>query len=362
MQRKLYLILENGSVFEGFSFGAEGETIGELVFTTSMTGYLEALTDPSYYGQVVIQTFPLIGNYGVIPEDFESNKCHMRAYVVREWCKVPSNFRCQGDLDNFLKRQGVIGLYGIDTRAVTRIVREYGVMNAKIIQNINNVDIDEIIAELKAYKIINAIGSVSTTEIRTEGHGKHVVLWDFGAKASIGHELIKRGSKVTVVPAKTSAEDVMALRPDGIMLSNGPGDPSDNLEIAKEIAKVCEARIPVFGVCMGHQLLALSQGAKTAKLKYGHRGENQPAKYVPDGRVYITSQNHGYSVVSESLQSGARVSFINANDGTCEGIEYDYMPAFSVQFHPEASAGPLDTAFLFDKFIALMGDIEYAVK
>lgn len=361
MQRK-YLILENGDVFEGCAFGASCDAVGELVFTTAMTGYLESLTDPSYYGQMVIQTFPLIGNYGVIPSDFESGKCYMRAYIVREWCDTPSNFRCEGDLDTFLKEQGVVGLYGIDTRAVTRIVRESGVMNAKITSDYSPDRLDEILAEIRSYKIKNAIESVSPKETMSSGEGKNVVLWDFGAKANIERELVRRGCRVTTVPACATADEILALKPDGIMLSNGPGDPSENTSIIEQIAAVCQKKIPVFGICMGHQLLALSQGARTEKLKYGHRGGNQPAKYLPTGRVYITSQNHGYAVVSSSLKPGARESFVNANDGTCEGVEYDYMPAFSVQFHPEAAAGPLDTAFLFDKFIAMMEGNAHAAE
>ena len=354
--KKAYLILENGTIFEGSSFGYSGEAVGEIVFTTSMTGYLETITDPSYYGQIVVQTFPLIGNYGVIPSDFESDEPHINGYIVKNCCQEPSNFRSEGSLGDFLCEHKIVGLCDIDTRALTRIVREHGVMNGKIVtEGSLSLDLDV----LKNYKIINAVENTTIKEetvFKPEGETKkRVVLWDFGAKHNIGRELVKRGCEVTVVPAGTKAERILELDPDGIMLSNGPGDPADNVEIIAELAKVCKTKKPIFGICLGHQLLALSQGAKTEKLKYGHRGANQPALEKATGRVYITSQNHGYAVVTDSLPDGAKMSFSNANDGTCEGVEYDYMPAFSVQFHPEACGGPKDTNFLFDRFIAMMG-------
>lgn len=354
MEKKAYLILENGDVYEGYAFGAEKETVGELVFTTAMTGYLETLTDPSYYGQLVCQTFPLIGNYGVIPSDFESRKPALKAYIVREWCRQPSNFRCDGVLDDFLKENDIPGLYGIDTRCLTKTVREYGVMNARLMYT----EPTQADAEsLKDFRITNAVPSVTIDNAATfhAENGKYnVVLMDFGAKMNICRELVKRGCNVTVVPGGTSAEQIKAMKPDGIMLSNGPGDPTDNPGIIEQIRILCEEKIPTFGICLGHQLLALSQGAKTKKLKYGHRGANQPATDTQTGRVYITSQNHGYAVVAESLPENAYESFVNANDGTCEGVTYTDMPAFTVQFHPEACGGPLDTAFLFDRFIAMI--------
>ena len=304
---------------------------------------------------MVIQTFPLIGNYGVIPADFESKVPSLRGYIVREWCQAPSNFRCEGDLDTFLKKSNIPGIYGIDTRALTRIVREYGVLNCKIAYS--GEVTEEELAEIKAYKIEQAVESTTISEkeeFKAENGDLNVVLMDFGAKHNIGRELVKRGCNVTVVPAHTTAEQIKAMNPDGIMLSNGPGDPSDNTAIIAELKKLCEYKIPTFGICLGHQLLALSQGAKTEKLKYGHRGANQPAKEVETGRVYITSQNHGYAVVSDSMPSNGEVSFVNGNDNTCEGVKYNNMPAFSVQFHPEACGGPHDTAFLFDRFIDLM--------
>lgn len=344
-----YLILENGTVFEGKSFGADKEVVGEVVFTTAMTGYIETLTDPSYFGQIVVQTFPLIGNYGIIKDDFESKKPFLKAYIVREWCREPSNFRCEGNLGIFLKENNIPALCGIDTRHLTKIVREAGVMNGMIAKEIPK-DFDVI----KKYAIKDAVKSVTADKRTVSGEGKNVVLMDFGAKKNIERSLRKRGCRVTTVPADTTAEEIFSLNPDGIMLSNGPGDPKENVEIIEEIKKICDRKIPVFGICLGHQLLALSQGADTVKLKYGHRGANQPVVYK-DGRVFISSQNHGYAVCGDTLCKGANESFKNANDGTNEGIEYDYMPAFSVQFHPEAAAGPLDTSFLFDKFISMMG-------
>ncbi|OPX85742.1 MAG: Carbamoyl-phosphate synthase small chain [Pelotomaculum sp. PtaB.Bin104] len=355
MQQSIYIVLGNGRVFKGIPFGAAGEVVGEIVFTTGMTGYLETLTDPSYYGQIVVQTFPLIGNYGVIPSDFESSSPKLKAYVVREWCQVPSNFRSEGELDTFLKANNIVGVFGVDTWEITKIIREVGVMNAKITTTLD--DLDQLLAEINKYRIIDAVQTVSTKEIMVSKgvpRGYRVVLWDFGAKGNILRELLKRGCEVITVPAHTTAEEILNFRPDGVMLSNGPGDPADNNEIIGELAKLSESRVPIFGICQGHQLLALAQGAATAKLKYGHRGANQPVKDLKTGRVFITSQNHGYAVVAGSLPAHVHMRFLNANDGTCEGIEYENMPAFSIQFHPEASPGPLDTNYLFDQFIDLI--------
>ena len=355
MDKKAYLILENGTVFEGKAFGAEKETMGELVFTTAMTGYLETLTDPSYYGQVVLQTFPLIGNYGVIPADFESDTPALRGYIVREWCQVPSNFRSEGNLDTFLKEKGVPGICGVDTRALTRIVREYGVLNCQI-RYTPDITAEELEA-LKNYRVTNAVESTTISEnevFDAEQEDFNVVVMDFGAKHNIGRELNKRNCKITVVPAHTTAEEILSLNPDGIMLSNGPGDPKENTAVIEELKKLTASGVPIFGICLGHQLLALAQGGETEKLHYGHRGANQPVKELVSGRVFITSQNHGYAVVSDSLPEGAEVSFVNGNDGTCEGVTYTNMPAFSVQFHPEACGGPQETSFLFDKFIDMM--------
>ncbi len=375
---RAYLILADGSLFEGSAIGAEGKAIGETVFTTGMTGYMETLTDPSYFGQIVTQTFPLIGNYGVESADWESRKSFVRGYIVRELCDEPSNFRSEGDLNAFLKAQGIVGICGIDTRALTKRLRESGVMNGMILSGIENetVHIENYLSEIRAYKIEDAVKSVQQVE---SGSGTafnetrsqdmlSVCLLDFGAKANIQRELEKRGCKVTVLPYDTKAEEVIALAPDGIMLSNGPGDPAENVGVIEEIRKLCEwnkelvgARatmaekaIPIFGICLGHQMLALARGAKTTKLKYGHRGGNHPCKDLESGRVYITSQNHGYAVEADSLPSFATMNFINANDGTCEGITYSDIPAFSLQFHPEACGGPHDTNFLFDRFVDMM--------
>jgi len=356
MENARYLILENGQVFQGRPFGASGQVTGEIVFTTSMTGYLETLTDPSYYGQMVVQTFPLIGNYGVIPADFEGESPALKAYIVRDWCQEPSNFRSEEDLDTFLLRQNVVGLWDIDTRALVKIIREHGVMNA-ILTDDPAVG-EAALQQMRAYTIQNAVHSVSCPVAKTSRaeHGtKTVVLWDFGAKRNISRELLLRGCNVVSVPAQTTAQEILALQPDGLMLSNGPGDPAENTGIIRELARVCEAKLPIFGICLGHQLLALARGGQTMKLKYGHRGANQPVQECATGKVYITSQNHGYAVcLGDSLPKQAQPSFINLNDQTCEGIDYLDIPAFSVQFHPEACGGPLDTRYLFDQFIARM--------
>ncbi|MEE1218563.1 MAG: carbamoyl phosphate synthase small subunit [Ruminococcus sp.] len=357
MSRTAYLILENGTVFEGTAFGAEKETIGELVFSTAMTGYLETITDPCYFGQVVMQTFPLIGNYGVIPADLESDSPSLKGYIVREWCQVPSNFRSEGDLDTFLRESGIPGICGIDTRALTRIIREYGVLNCKISYSPDVTD--ELLAELKNYKVTGAVQSTTikqTEQKSTDNAELNVVVMDFGSRTGIDSELIQRGCNLTIVPASTTAQEILALNPDGVMLSNGAGDPAENTEVVEELKKLSENKIPMFGISLGHQLLALSQGAKTEKLKYGHRGANQPVKELATGKVYITSQNHGYIVVNDSIPNTAEVTFVNGNDGSCEGISYTEIPAFSVQFLPEISGGPHDSAFLFDRFIKMMKD------
>lgn len=352
---KKYLILESGEVFEGTPFGYDGEAVGELVFNTNMVGYIETLTDPSYYGQIIMQTFPLIGNYGIIPADFESDGVNIKAYIVREWCENPSNFRSEGDVDSFLKEHKIPGICGIDTRAITRIVREHGVMNARVS---NRPDLtEEEWAELKGFVIKGGVDILSSSEecsLTCENPEFNVVLWDFGAKSNIARELLKRNCNVTIVPSTATAEEILAKSPNGIMLSNGPGDPAENTRIIGEIAKLCTHKIPTFGICLGHQLIALSQGAKTEKLHYGHRGANQPVMDTKTGKVLITSQNHGYAVTSSTLPDTAMVSYVNCNDQSCEGIEYKNMPVFSVQFHPEACAGPLDSEGLFDNFIALM--------
>ncbi len=350
MYKKVYLTLENGKVFEGYSFGAQREVIGELVFTTGMTGYIETLTDPSYYGQIVTQTFPLIGNYGVILSDRESAKCHLTAYVVREKCDAPSNFRCEMTLEQFLRQQDIPAVFGVDTRELTRIVREAGVMNAAITYK----PLTDFTA-LKEYRVRNAVASVTAGGVRSYGEegGLRVAMYDFGAKQNIERELVRRGCHVIEVPAEYTAEQVLALSPDGIMLTNGPGDPAENVEVVKNIRALIGKK-PIFGICLGHQLFALAMGGQTRKMKYGHRGANQPVKDLATGKVFISSQNHGYEVVSDSVKGMGNLSFINANDGTCEGVDYPEVNAFTVQFHPEACGGPHDANFLFDRFIANM--------
>ena len=348
--KKAYLVLEDGRAFQGFRFGADTEAVGELVFTTGMCGYVETLTDPSYAGQIVMQTYPLIGNYGMMEEDFEG-KCAVRGYVVREWCDGPSNFRTQYDLDTFLKERGVPGLYGVDTRELTRIIREHGVMNAVIC--------DEIPADLtqvQAYLVRDAVKSVTCSVLSVhpaEGEEKfRVSLLDYGAKRNIIRSLQQRGCTVTVLPASVTAEEVLAGKPDGVMLSNGPGDPEENEFQIQQIRKLL-GKVPMFGICLGHQLTALAAGGSTYKLKYGHRGVNQPVRDTAGQRTFITSQNHGYAVDGGTVEKGT-VRYVNANDGTCEGIDYPELRAFTVQFYPEACSGPKDTAFLFDRFVNLM--------
>lgn len=356
MAEPVYLVLENGEYWQGEAFGARSEVTGEVVFTTGMTGYLETLTDPSYCGQMVVQTFPLIGNYGVIPSDFESAGVQPAAYIVRERCQHPSNFRCVGDIDTFLKERGIPGICHVDTRSLTRRIREQGVMNG-MLTALPPPYTAEQIAALGKYRVTHTVERVTRKQAEVYPAAEErfrVVLWDFGAKQNIIRQLNGRGCTVAALPAQTPAEEILAARPDGIMLSNGPGDPAENETIIRELAQICKSGVPLFGICLGHQLLALAQGGKTAKLKYGHRGSNQPVKDLRTGRVYITSQNHGYAVLPDSLPNGAQLAYVNVNDNTCEGIRYTGMPAFSVQFHPEASAGPLDTDFLFDEFIALM--------
>ena len=347
--KKAYLVLQNGQVFQGFRFGAEGERLGELVFTTGMGGYLETLTDPSYYGQIVVQTFPLMGNYGVIPADFEGVP-RLRAYVVREWCPAPSNFRCQGDLDSFLKERNIPGLWGVDTRLITRILRDEGVMNALLCDRV-----PEDLAAIASYRVTDALTAVSCGDKQVfspAGRAAHrVALLDYGMKGNILRELTGRGCMVTVCPASTAAEDILAGGFDGLMLSNGPGDPAENTYQIAQLQMLL-GRLPLFGICLGHQLAALAAGGSTYKLKFGHRGVNQPVRVPGDHRTYITSQNHGYAV-AEGVPGG-EMSFVNANDGSCEGMDYPSLRAFTVQFHPEACAGPKDTGFLFDRFISLM--------
>ena len=354
---KACLVLANGRVFEGWRIGAAGESTGELVFTTGMVGYLETLTDPSYAGQIILQTFPLIGNYGVIPQDFEGAPA-AKGYVVRELCGEPSNFRSEYELDRFLKERGICGLCGVDTRAITKLIREQGVMNARIC--------DKVPADLgpiRDYAVKDVVPQVSAKEAAVfpaEGEERFsVALLDYGAKRNIIRSLQQRGCRVTLLPWNTPAWDVLRLAPDGLMLSNGPGDPAENRFCIQQIRELV-GKLPIFGICLGHQLTALAMGGETTKLHYGHRGGNQPVTDTLTGRTYITSQNHGYAVVNESMAGIARLRFVNANDGSCEGLDYPGKRCFTVQFHPEACSGPHDTAFLFDRFLDMMGGNEHA--
>ena len=354
-QMKAFLILEDGTVFTGTSIGSTRDMISEIVFNTSMTGYLEVLTDPSYAGQAVVMTYPLIGNYGITP-DMESLKAWPDGYIVRELSRMPSNFRCEGTIQDFLKKYDIPGIAGVDTRALTKILREKGTMNGMITTN-ENYDLDEVISKLKNYKVEGVVSKVTCEEKYVlEGTGKKVALLDLGAKKNIAKSLNDRGCEVTVYPADTTAEEIISSNPDGIMLSNGPGDPAECTSIIKEIKKLYETDIPIFAICLGHQLMALATGGTTYKLKYGHRGGNHPVKDLQTGRVYISSQNHGYVVDEDKIDPNVAVpAFKNVNDGTNEGLAYVGKNIFTVQFHPEACPGPQDSGYLFDRFLEMMG-------
>lgn len=390
---KAFLVLEDGTVFEGTHIGADREVISEIVFNTSMAGYLEVLTDPSYAGQAVCMTYPLIGNYGICLDDCESRAPWPDGFIVRELSRIPSNFRCDMTIQQYLEENNVPGIAGIDTRALTKILREKGTMNGMITTN-ENFDLEEVIPKLKAYTTGKVVEKVSCTEkyevpgvksleengpisgaarfdkesyeagVREKrpaivkelnGKGLKVALLDLGAKRNIAASLAARGCDVTVYPALTSAEEIIASNPDGIMLSNGPGDPKECTSIIEEIGKLYHTDIPIFAICLGHQLMALATGADTHKMKYGHRGGNHPVKDLATGRVYISSQNHGYVVDTDKLDPAVAVpAFINVNDGTNEGLSYTGKNIFTVQFHPEACPGPQDSGYLFDRFITMM--------
>lgn len=358
-QMKAFLILEDGSVFTGTSIGSAREVVSEIVFNTSMTGYLEVLTDPSYAGQAVVMTYPLIGNYGITP-DMESKRPWPDAYIVRELSRMPSNFRQEGTIQDFLLQYDIPGIAGIDTRALTKILREKGTMNGMITTD-ENYRVEEILPRLKAYTTGNVVDKVTCTEkwvLKSEVSQKapkRVALLDLGAKHNIARSLGKRGCEVTIYPAHTTAEEILSMNPDGIMLSNGPGDPKECTSIIKEIKKLYDADKPIFAICLGHQLMALATGADTHKMKYGHRGGNHPVKDLATGRVYISSQNHGYVVDTDTLDAAvATPAFVNVNDGTNEGLSYVGKNIFTVQFHPEACPGPQDSAYLFDRFLSMM--------
>ncbi len=352
---KAFLILEDGTVFPGTGIGSPKEIISEIVFNTSMTGYLEVLTDPSYAGQAVVMTYPLIGNYGICREDMESERPWPDGYIVRELSRMPNNFRCDGTIQHFLEEYGIPGIAGIDTRALTKLLREKGTMNGMITTD-EAYDLEEILPKIREYAPRGVVGRATCKERYTlAGNGFKVALMDFGAKENIARSLNQRGCQVTVYPAFTPAEEILAGHPDGIMLSNGPGDPKECMEIIEEVKKLYHTDIPIFAICLGHQLMALAMGGDTYKLKYGHRGGNHPVKDLQTGRVYISSQNHGYVVDIKSMdEKVARPAFVNVNDGTNEGLSYVGKNIFTVQFHPEACPGPRDSAYLFDRFLKMM--------
>ena len=384
---KAFLILEDGTVFEGTHIGADKEIISEIVFNTSMAGYLEVLTDPSYAGQAVCMTYPLIGNYGICREDMESRKLWPDGFIVRELSRIPSNFRSNATIQEFLEEYGIPGIAGIDTRALTKILREKGTMNGMITTK-EPTDMEELKVRLKAYTVGDVVEIVTcehkyslkgVTDLsengplsgsakytgekekrpslvrKLNGKGKKVALLDLGAKENIARNLVQRGCDVTVYPAGTTADEIFADHPDGIMLSNGPGDPKSCTQIIKNIKDLYDGDIPIFAICLGHQLMALATGADTYKMKYGHRGGNHPVKDLSTGRVYISSQNHGYVVDMDKLDPKiATPAFVNVNDGTCEGLSYTGKNIFTVQFHPEACPGPQDSGYLFDRFIEMM--------
>ena len=359
---KAFLILEDGTVFEGTSIGSTREVISEIVFNTSMTGYLEVLTDPSYAGQAVVMTYPLIGNYGICYEDMESERPWPDGYIVRELSRIPSNFRSEDTIQHFLEKHDIPGISGIDTRALTKILREKGTMNGMITVK-EYTDLAEPVSRMKAYTVKGVVKATSCREkyvlkqaAEFKEPVKRVALLDLGTKKNIARSLAARGCEVTVYPCDTSAEEILGTNPDGIMLSNGPGDPKENVEIIKEIRKLYESDVPIFAICLGHQLMALAAGGDTFKLKYGHRGGNHPVKDRETGRAYISSQNHGYAVDPASLDKKVAVpAFTNVNDGTNEGLKYIGKNIFTIQYHPEACPGPQDSAYLFDRFIKMMG-------
>ena len=344
------LILENGTVFKGRAFGHIHESIGEVVFNTGMTGYEEVLTDPSYYGQIVTMTYPLVGNYGINLEDMESSYPKVKAFIVREKCDNPSNFRYEMKLDAYLKQNGIMGLEGIDTRALTKILRNHGTMKGVI--TLRELTKSQIQMKLDSFDNTQAVMQVTTKEpYEIEGDGPHIAVMDFGVKANILRSFKKRGCKMTVFPADASANEILEVNPDAVFLSNGPGDPQDLPGVIDTINEMVGKK-PIVGICLGHQLLSLCFGGSTGKLKFGHRGCNHPVKDLESGRTFITSQNHGYYV--DKLPEGMEVTHISMNDETVEGMKHKTLPIFSVQFHPEACPGPRDMDHIFDRFIKMI--------
>jgi carbamoyl-phosphate synthase small subunit len=352
----IYLTLEDGAIYRGESFGAKADVMGEVVFNTGMTGYQEVLTDPSYSGQIVTMTYPLVGNYGINQIDPESARPQVKAFVVRETCDMPSNWRSETTLHEYLKENGICAIYGIDTRALTRRIREKGTMRGIISQLPPTAG---QVREMKAYRVEKPVDKVTCEKKYTQGEGtRKVAVLDFGLKRNILRSLEARDCALTVFPARTVPKEILEGGFDGLMLTNGPGDPKDNTEVIENIRQLT-GKLPIFGICLGHQLLALAAGADTEKLKYGHRGLNHPVKDVEKNRVYITSQNHGYTVKTEDLPANLAVTHVSWNDQTVEGIRYKDADVFSVQFHPEASPGPDDSAYLFDEFMAHIDEAKH---
>lgn len=356
---KARLILENGAVFTGKSIGSTTDRVFEMVFNTSMVGYQEILTDPSYAGQGIVMSYPLIGNYGVNSGDNESVCPWAEAFIVRHLSERGSNFRNEGPLDEYLKKYGITGIEDVDTRALTKLIRRQGAMNAMITAD-EHLDLEEALRRVRAYKVVGTVEKVTRKQVEVfpaEGAQSYrVAMMDYGVKQNMIECLRRRGCEVTVYPAHTPAETVLSGGFDGVMLSNGPGDPADNTAIIAEVKKLYESSLPIFAVCLGHQLMALATGAKTGKLPYGHRGANHPVRDIREGRAFITSQNHGYMVLGETVDPAvAEISHVNVNDGTVEGLRYKRGNLITTQFHPEASPGPKDTEYLFDRFIAMMG-------
>ncbi|TCL54869.1 carbamoyl-phosphate synthase small subunit [Hydrogenispora ethanolica] len=350
------LVLEDGSIYTGQSFGAAREIGGEVVFNTGMTGYQEILTDPSYSGQIVTMTYPLIGNYGINPFDFESRRPHARGFIVKEYCPEPSNWRAELTLDAFLKQYDIPGIAGIDTRSLTKTLRSKGTMRGLITTaDDSEAALLERVAAIPDLSGQDFIKGVTTDQIYSEGEGdKHVVLVDFGAKGNIVRRLAAHGCRVTVVPCDTRSTEILSMKPNGVMLSNGPGDPKD-VPYAVTMVQELQGRLPIFGICLGHQIIGLALGGDTYKLKFGHRGGNHPVKNLLTGKVTITSQNHGFAVRADSLDpTETIVSHINVNDGTVEGLRHRKLPIFSVQYHPEAAPGPTDSEYLFDEFVSYL--------
>lgn len=358
MLERRYLVLEDGTYFEGYQLGSNDLSVGEIVFNTAMTGYQETISDPSYTGQIITFTYPLIGNYGINRDDFEALTPTLNGVVVKEASTHPSNFRNQKTLHDVLVQYKIPGISGVDTRSITRKIRQHGVLKAGFTDNRD--DIDSLINTLKSTELPrDEVETVSTkTPYVSTGSDLSVVLLDFGKKQNIVRELNMRGCNVTVVPYNTTAEEILAMSPDGVMLSNGPGDP-DVVEVAIEMIKGILGKIPFFGICLGHQLFALSQGATSFKMKFGHRGANHPVKDLRSEKVDITSQNHGYAIDKNSLvNTDLEVTHIALNDGTVEGLRHKSLPAFSVQYHPEARPGPSDSNYLFDEFMTMMKEFK----